>query len=135
MIAVNDYVEFLRSLKSSPAAVIPTAIVGDPEPFVVALDDAATAALQPSCETPAGVAYPAIRFRALLESFPRSAFTSICNEDLSSALALIGGTVRAALETAGEPPPPEVSHGCSITHTPSNAWLFLLLLFLLRRRR
>jgi uncharacterized protein (TIGR03382 family) len=137
--AVGDYITFLRSLKSSSAAIIPTAIVGDPSPFVVEIHpEGGYPTLAASCETPAGVAFPAIRFRALLEGFPRSAFTSICNEDLSSALALIGGTVRAALENPGEPPPPEVSHGCSIAAHSATAPLPLLLLLalaILRLRR
>jgi len=83
---VRDYVDFFRSLKADPEMVIVAGIIGDPSPVVVggAMD------LMPSCETSTGSATPAIRMSAFLDGFPgRSTETTICDEDLSEALALV----------------------------------------------
>ena len=90
MYGVEEYANFLKSLKADPAQIIVAGIIGNPTPVVVgSKDDEPT--LDASCTTAGtGDADPGVRLNSFLESFPqRNTSTTICNEDLSDALTVI----------------------------------------------
>jgi hypothetical protein len=99
MFAVQQYVDFLKSLKDDPRMVIVAGIIGNPTPVVVGLDAMNRPRLEPSCSTPgAGEADPGIRFKYLLDQFPdRNTVTTICNEDLSDALIVIAELLKRVI--------------------------------------
>ena len=113
------------------------------------LTAAAPAAERRAAPAAAFLAAPGIRFRWFLNQFgERSAFTSICNEDLSVAITAVGTVVRSAIidfPTTPDTEVPEVdggeSTGCSVGagtpgHGAGAVLLFALLaLPLLRRAR
>jgi hypothetical protein len=105
---VSDYAGFLRSLKADPSKIIVAAIAGTTEPFAVELRAPSTGAavipaLAHSCSYTGGdgtpeVADPPIRIKSLLDQFPlRSAFASICQQDLSAGLRQFGEVFKSAL--------------------------------------
>jgi len=98
MYGIQEYVDFLKSLKDDDSLVIVSAIAGNPEPVAVGVDEDGNPALVPSCQSAFGSAAPAVRLKAFIDQFPnRNAFTTICNEDLSDGLALLGGLIRESL--------------------------------------
>jgi hypothetical protein len=98
----DHYVDFLKSLKpNDPNRIIMAGIIGNPEPVGVEIitdsQGHQVADLKRSCLAPgadpndpnAG-ARPAVRMDYLLKQFPnRNTFTSICDNDLSSALTKV----------------------------------------------
>jgi hypothetical protein len=102
MYGIQEYVDFLRSLKSQdPGLLITAGIIGDPEPVSVGRNNMNIPELQPSCVTNAGEAAPAIRLTNFLGQFPnRSTVTTICNEDLTDALLQIADLLA---EVIGNP--------------------------------
>jgi hypothetical protein len=100
MHGVQEYVDFLKSLKEDDSQIIVATIVGNPEPVQVGqdLDMPERPALVPSCQSPSGRADPAVRLDFFAKQFPnRNAFTTICNEDLSDALQVIGTQIVSYL--------------------------------------
>ena len=99
---VDGYVGFLRGLKANPRDVAVATIAGDVDATHGAVvgpdpDDPTRAALQPSCQSAAGDAAPAIRLRAFLDGFPdRAVSTTVCNDNLADALTEIGRGLRRA---------------------------------------
>ena len=97
---VSHFVDVVRGLKPDPSRIVVAGILGDAEPVEVE-ERADDWALVPSCETPGiGKADPAVRLRAFLDGFPGSSTAqTICpaDEDLSDAMAQIGGAVADAL--------------------------------------
>jgi hypothetical protein len=95
MYDVQEYVDFLTDLKGGRYPIIVAGIVGDPEPIEVSTRTIpATNETRPtlkfSCESSSGVAFPAVRLGAFLESFrERNTVTTICNEDLSQAITQV----------------------------------------------
>ncbi len=64
---VADYVDFLTAFKANPADIKVSAVVGATTPFTVI--NAGIPVLAPSCNGPAGIAKPAVRLGALVDSF------------------------------------------------------------------
>lgn len=100
---VDQYVEFLHTLKGDPGKVVVAGIFGDPEPVEVSLETHEILGqhyqLGASCESPAGKAQPAVRLAAFLDAFPaRSHAASICDGDLSEPLAGAAWQMAGALE-------------------------------------
>jgi hypothetical protein len=104
---VAPYREFLLGLKRDPKRVAVTGILGPTEPFAVELrappgGGTPQPAVSHSC-TYAGpigneVADPAVRLQGFLDGFPdRSAFTSICQRDLSGGLVQLAEVFRRAI--------------------------------------
>jgi MYXO-CTERM domain-containing protein len=111
----QDYVDFLKGLKADPERVIVATIVGNPEPVAVDVDFDGRPGLQPSCTSAAGNAFPSVRFAYVASQFPgRHVFHSICNPDLTPALAsvadMVSGAVSGQLPDAG-PLPPDAAVG------------------------
>ncbi|MBV8757679.1 MAG: VWA domain-containing protein [Deltaproteobacteria bacterium] len=107
---VSPYADFLVGLKSDARRVMVAGVVGDPAPVAVELapppgGGPAIPTLAHSC-TFAGlngpeVADPSVRIASFLDHFPgRSRLTSICNDDLSSAVSDIG---ESAKQLMGDP--------------------------------
>jgi len=92
MYNVNEYANFLKSLKDDPGQIIVAGIIGPPTPINIGLDDGEPT-LDASCgdpNSPGQIADPAVRLTAFLEAFPnRNTTTTICNDDLSDALTVI----------------------------------------------
>jgi hypothetical protein len=86
----QDFVNFLKSLKSDPSRIIVSGIIGNSEPVRVKLNERGEPQLDHSCVDPSGfngAADPGVRLKYVLDQFPgRSSVTSICNNDLSAAL-------------------------------------------------
>lgn len=105
MKGVFEYVQFLRDLKDNPDRdILVAGIIGDKtEPIVVApitRNDVTSPKVQQSCfsgPNDTEGAFPPVRLSAFLEAFHYHYQTTICDEDLSAALAEIGGFI----------PPPE----------------------------
>ncbi|MBK9035136.1 MAG: hypothetical protein IPL61_28375 [Myxococcales bacterium] len=94
--AVTSYVEFLRGLKTNPRDVVVGGIIGSSDAQRTAVvgpdpDDATRPALLESCSSSSGNALPAFRLRSFFEAFPdRSAITTVCDDPLGDAMAVIG---------------------------------------------
>jgi hypothetical protein len=118
---VDAYAEFLLGLKDDPRMVIVAGIVGDPAPVAVGVDALGRPRLEPSCSSASGEADPAVRLAHLLSRFPaRNTLTTICNEDLSDALALIAGSYRLPdpciwFDIDLDPGTPGVQHECVVS--------------------
>jgi hypothetical protein len=98
MTDVTEYIDFLRALKADPNDVIVAGIIGNPTPVVVGTNAMGNPQLEPSCQSASGDAAPGVRLMAFLQGFPlRNTVTTICNEDLSDALTLVGNLVAAQL--------------------------------------
>jgi hypothetical protein len=110
---VSDYVTFLKTLKDDDSKVIVAGIIGTNDPFQIELrapnpGGTAIPSLAHSCtyEGPDGVlntpddqvADPPVRLSFFLSQFPnRSTQTTICQQDLSGGLQLIGELLKAAI--------------------------------------
>jgi len=112
---VSKYVDFLKSLKDDDSKIIVAGILGTNDPFIVEsrTQNGVTAnALAHSCiyEGPDGVlsnppgtgddqvADPPVRLSFFLSQFPnRSTQVTICQQDLSGGLQLIGELLKAAI--------------------------------------
>ncbi len=90
----DDYVTFLKGLKTDPNLIIVSGILGNPEPVRTEIAtsgmNAGNPELSPSCTSANGDAAPGVRLKYFLDQFPnRNTFTSICNSDLSAGLQQI----------------------------------------------
>jgi hypothetical protein len=111
---VLDHAKALAALKADPSKVFVAAIAGPTEPFATELRmqpgfPAPIPALAHSCSYIGSdtngdgvpdpeVADPPIRLKYFLDQFPgRSAFSSICQQDLSGGLAAFGDLVKLAV--------------------------------------
>jgi hypothetical protein len=111
---VNDYVAFLKGLKTDPRKVIVAGIMGTLEKFEVEMrppnkTDSAIPALAHSCTYIGGdidgdgkpdpeVADPPVRLQFFLDQFPnRSTFATICQQDLSGGLRQIGDLLKTVI--------------------------------------
>lgn len=117
MYNVNEYANFLKTLKDDPGQIIVAGIIGPPSPVNIGSNDGEPT-LDPSCGVDDGagqVADPSVRLTAFLEAFPnRNTTTTICNDDLSDALTVIADLLAKvignpcmegdlALDEAGQP--------------------------------
>ena len=85
---VQGYVDFLYALKDDPSMIVVAAISGAAEPVEVIPSEAGEPRLADSCSSIMGRAYPSVRLRAFVESFPeRNRFASICEDDLEGPLS------------------------------------------------
>ena len=105
---VEGYVAFLKSLKPDPTKLLVAGIMGATEPVQVELraapgSTAAQPALARSCSYLGAdglpqVADPAVRLRYLVDQFPgRSAFTTICQQDLTDAMQVFAELIVDAI--------------------------------------
>jgi len=98
--SIARYVDAVRGLKRDPRDVVVAGIVGDPAPFEIT-KKGTTTVLKPSCEYtgPAGtqVAFPAVRTADFLSHFELNTRATICDGDLSDALAQIAATLKVVL--------------------------------------
>ena len=111
---IADHARAITALKADASKVFVAAIAGPTEPFATELRmqpgfPIAIPALAHSCSYLGGdingdgvpdaeVADPPIRLKAFLDQFPgRSAFSSICQQDLSGGLAAFGDLVKIAV--------------------------------------
>lgn len=89
MYNIDEYANFLKSLKDDPGQIIVAGIIGNPSPVTIGSKDNEPT-LDASCTSASGDADPGIRLQSFLESFPnRNTSTTICNDDLSDALTVI----------------------------------------------
>ncbi|HEY3351949.1 MAG TPA: hypothetical protein VGQ83_01750, partial [Polyangia bacterium] len=90
---VEDFAHFLKALKAAdPRMVYVSVIAGPPGPVSVGLDAQGYPDLQPSCNGALGSADPGLRWSRFIGQFDadRASFASICDNDLSNALAGTG---------------------------------------------
>ena len=97
---VAPYRDFLRELKPDPKQIVVAGIMSPPDPVEVELRNppgggSPLPSLAHSCSYQGGsgveVADPAVRMKALLDGFPdRSTLSSVCQQDLTGGLLLIG---------------------------------------------
>jgi hypothetical protein len=102
--ALGPFIKTLRDVKPDPRMLMVAGIVGDPAPVSVELQTppgggSPIPALTHVCsfETPSevSIADPAIRLGAFLDAFPgHSTLTSVCSDDLSNPLSVIGQTAK-----------------------------------------
>ena len=105
---VTPYRDFLLGLKTDPSKVVVGGIIGDPTPVAVetrTINGNNEPAVAHSCmyQGAAGneLADPGARFKSFFDLFPgRSAFTSICQPDLSVALEQLAQLIS---RTIGSP--------------------------------
>ncbi len=102
---VNEYINFVRGLKSDPNSIVVAGILGNPDPVAIGPNThenkPTEPSLQQSCESVNGFAVPSVRNFAFLQGFPnRNSFTTICNTDLSDALVNIAALIK---EVIGDP--------------------------------
>lgn len=130
---VEDYVDFLRRVKSRPGKLVVAGIVGpdgergDAE---VVLDPERTDGalmVRPSCDrnpaAPDDEAAPPFRLAGFLSRFPESVSTSICADSLASPLeriarimaAHVGSRCLAAALADRDPATPALEPTCSVT--------------------
>jgi hypothetical protein len=131
---VSDHVAFLRNLKPDPSKLFVAAIAGPTEPFATELRTVTgfpkpIMGLAHSCTYVDGVgaaevADPPVRIQAFLDQFQdRSAFSPICQRDLSGGLQAFGDLLKAAI---GDPciagtladvnlGTPGAQHECAVT--------------------
>jgi hypothetical protein len=108
---VKDYATFFKGLKP-PGRVMMAAIAGPAEPVTVGVD-ANNPTLKPSCQSQNGMAVPAIRIKALMDSLGafghfntgkdaggKAVSVDICSPDFSPALAHIGELVTTKILTS-----------------------------------
>ena len=94
---VSDYATFFKALKPAGNTVV-SAISGPTNLVEVALNGSFPT-LKPSCQSAAGFAVPAIRIKALTDSFgKRGSFHSICTNDFSPALKAVGDLVTTQVQ-------------------------------------
>jgi hypothetical protein len=100
---IQPYVDYLKGLKSDPTKVVVAGIIGnvdDQRTVVIGADpdDMTRPMLAPACTSAVGVAAPAHRIQAFLDSFGDHATqTTICNENLDDALVQIGELLKITL--------------------------------------
>jgi hypothetical protein len=106
---VDNYVTFFKSLK--PAGRVLLFAVAGPADKVEVGAEANDPVLKPSCQTTSGKAVPAIRLKALTDAFGTQGHfnegvdetgtkfvgVTICNQDFSPALRLLGQVIVATL--------------------------------------
>jgi hypothetical protein len=124
---VQPFADFLVSLKGDARKVMVAGVLGDPSPVAVELvpppnSTTPELALAHSC-TYGGTqtADPAVRIAAFLDAFPgRSRLTSICNPDLSDAIADIGMSAKGLM---GDPclTPDVLPDTCEVTDVRDSA--------------
>jgi hypothetical protein len=114
MYPVQEYVDFLKTLKSDPRKVIVAGIIGydemnPDEPLEVIRETKPIGevfSLVPACQvldtdgvTVKAKATPGVRLRSFLEQFPtRNTVTTICQDNLAGALQIISDLLRDSLE-------------------------------------
>jgi hypothetical protein len=98
MSSVQEYVDFLKGLKTNPLDIMVAGIIGNPSPVTIATNEFGDPDLDPSCVSASGDADPGVRLGAFLDGFPqRNTLTTICNEDLSDALVVVGQMVAGVV--------------------------------------
>ncbi len=127
---VADYAQFFRGLKPLGQVVL-AAIAGPSEPVGVSLDNGFPA-LAPSCQSAMGSAVPPLRLKTVVQSFgPTGLFnpagTTICSQDFSPALSLLGTRIAAQLGqsclgplTDTDPLTPQIQADCQVVEVVGN---------------
>jgi hypothetical protein len=130
---VQNYVNFLKGLKSDPTKVVVAGIMGVLDPFQIELrpPPGSTTAIQQlahSCTyngaTGAEYSDPPVRLKFFLDQFPnRSTYTSICQQNLQDGLTLIANLLKAVIGDPciegdladTNPSTPEIDPDCSVS--------------------
>lgn len=147
MYGVQEYVDFLYGLKSDPNLLVVAGIVAPTEPYAVGVDPERpqNPAIVPSCTVETGEtcqqtsdcsnqktcingqcvskADPPVRLQFLLDQFPQSASTTICNNNLSDGLQLIAELLKEAIGNPcltsllkdRNPSTPELDYECTVS--------------------
>jgi hypothetical protein len=86
---LRDVDEFVRHLTAGRGkGKVYFAVIAGPDDSVVVSTAAGDPTLKPSCKKPTGLAYPAIRLKAVVSKLkPSSDFTSICTDTLRTPMA------------------------------------------------
>ncbi|MBA3392989.1 MAG: hypothetical protein H0T89_10110 [Deltaproteobacteria bacterium] len=91
LVPVEDYVGFLKSVKSDPSQVIVALASGPAAPIDVTYEGRQRF-VDLACDAGGLAGYPAPRLHRLLQQFPnRSTFTTICQPDLSGVMQQLAG--------------------------------------------
>ncbi len=91
LVPVEDYVGFLKSLKSDPSKVI-VALASGPAAPVDVIYEGRQRFVDLACDSGGLAAYPAPRLHRLLQQFPnRSTVTTICQPDISGVMQQLAG--------------------------------------------
>jgi hypothetical protein len=89
---VSEIAGFFRALVP-PDRLLVSVIAGPPTPYVVRMTGG-DAEIAPSCQSATGPAAPAVRLKQFADGFgPRGSFSSVCDGDLSGALARFGQSI------------------------------------------
>jgi hypothetical protein len=102
LIKVQEFVDSIKALKRRPDQILVSGIFGLPNNATGALYRYGMVDTDidflPICDVAGqGVAYGGIRLKAFVDSFPDSAFFSICSADFTPAMRQIGEKLRARL--------------------------------------
>jgi hypothetical protein len=90
---VADYLSFFRALKPQADRLIVSVIAAPPTPYAVRVVDGFPQ-LAPSCTSANGEGTPGVRLKAFADAFgTRGQFTSVCDTDLSPAMARLGEAI------------------------------------------
>lgn len=103
--AVAGYVDHLRALKPNPRDLVVAGITGTVETTGTAEvvpdeSDATRPALGPSCQSPSGVAAPAIRLNTFFNRFERHTEATVCTDNFGDAYTQIAQEIG---EAVGDP--------------------------------
>ncbi|HWN70894.1 MAG TPA: hypothetical protein VNM90_24800 [Haliangium sp.] len=138
MVAVQEYVDYLRGLKADPQQIVVAGIVGvdpvDPDKPLEVINETKPVgevfSLVPACRVVNGdgmvvaKATPAVRLRAFLDAFPgRNALTSICEQDLRDAMDILGALIGHTMsqrwclpaDVDRLPVDPGIQHTCQVS--------------------
>ncbi len=101
MFGIDEYVEFLKSLKDDPSKILVAGIIGEAAPVVVQSQADVSGEmrrLMPSCSSSSGSAAPPVRLAHFFDQFPdRNSVATICDRELSDALILIAEKVNEVI--------------------------------------
>ncbi len=94
------FVDYLRQLKGDPNLVIAAAIIGNPAPFGVFINDKGAPQLKNSCVSANGKADPAVRDAYFVSQFGvQGKFVSICQDNFDDALDQIAKLLAKVIGT------------------------------------
>lgn len=100
---IDRYVNYVKSLKANSRNIVVAGIIGNVDEqatvqIVPDPDDASRPAVGPACTSASGVAFPGFRLKAFLDQFPdRNSITTICNDNLASALEEVASVIVLAV--------------------------------------
>jgi hypothetical protein len=94
------FVDFLRQLKGDPNLIVAAAIIGNPAPLGVFINDKGAPQLKNSCVSANGKADPGVRDAYFVSQFgQQGTFVSICQDNLDDALDQIAKLLAKVIGT------------------------------------